>query len=42
MSRNPAGTGEASLAFLPDASLVGMSLDAALPMAFKNEGSTRE
>jgi hypothetical protein len=37
MCRNPAGIGEASLAFLPDGSLVGMSLNAALPMAFKNE-----
>jgi hypothetical protein len=37
MCRNPAGTGEASLAFLPDGSLVGMSVNAALPMVFKNE-----
>ena len=37
MCRNPAGTGEASLAFLPDGSLVAMSLNAALPMTFKNE-----
>jgi hypothetical protein len=37
MCRNPAGTGEASLAFLPDGSLVGMALNAALPIAFKNE-----
>jgi GNAT acetyltransferase-like protein len=37
MCRNPAGTGEASLAFLPDGSLVGMVLNAALPMAFRNE-----
>ena len=37
MCRNPAGIGEASLAFLPDGSLVAMSLNAALPMAFKNE-----
>src|SRR5216683_1566896 len=37
MCRNPAGTGEASLAFLPDGSLVAMSLNAALPMAFKHE-----
>jgi hypothetical protein len=37
MCGNPAGTGEASLAFLPDGSLVGMVLNAALPMAFRNE-----
>jgi hypothetical protein len=37
MCRNPAGTGEASLAFLSDGSLVGMSVNAALPMVFKNE-----
>jgi hypothetical protein len=37
MCRNPAGTGEASLAFLPDGSLVGMSVNAALPMAYENE-----
>jgi hypothetical protein len=37
MCRNPAGTGEASLAFLSDGSLVGMAVNAALPMAFKNE-----
>src|SRR5713101_2735910 len=37
MCRNPAGTGEASLAFLSDGSLVGMSVNAALPMMFKNE-----
>jgi hypothetical protein len=37
MCRNPAGIGEASLAFLPDGSLVGMSLNAALPIAFRNE-----
>jgi hypothetical protein len=37
MCRNPAGTGEASLALLPDGSLVGMVLNAALPMALGNE-----
>jgi len=37
MCRNPAGAGEASLAFLPDGSLVGMAVNAALPMAFEGE-----
>src|SRR5258708_468172 len=37
MCRNPAGTGAASLAFLPDASLAAISLHAAVPMAFQHE-----
>jgi hypothetical protein len=37
MCRNPNGTGEASLAFLPDGSLAGMALNAAVPLAFKTE-----
>jgi hypothetical protein len=37
MCRNPAGTGEASLAFLPDGSLVAMMLNMTLPMVFQGE-----